>query len=76
MKINIPNQITLTCPSCDSDLFSIDDNEIATCSTCNLQLHKDELIEQNNIVDKLDTEQIAKDLAQEIKKIFKGNRWK
>ena len=76
MKINIPDQITLTCPSCDSDLFSIDDNEIAKCSTCNLQLHKDELIEQNNIADELDTEQIAKDLAQEIKKIFKGSRWK
>ncbi|RZG48485.1 ECs_2282 family putative zinc-binding protein [Acinetobacter wuhouensis] len=76
MKINIPDKITLTCPSCDSDLFSIDNNEIATCSTCNLQLHKDELIEQNNIADKLDTTQIAKDLAQEIKKIFKGNGWK
>ena len=44
MKLNIPNQkITLTCPSCESTFFSVDENEIATCGTCSLKLHKDEL---------------------------------
>ncbi len=43
MKLNIPDQqITLSCPSCDCTLFSIDENEIATCGTCGLKLHKDE----------------------------------
>jgi len=76
MKINIPDQIELTCPSCDNNLFSIDENEIATCATCDLKLHKNELIEQNNIIEKLDTKQIAKDLTKEMKKIFKGKGWK
>ena len=73
MKLNILDQhITLVCPNCESTLFSIDENEIVTCGTCDLKLHKDELIEQNNIVEKIDTNQIAKDLAKEMKKIFKG----
>ncbi|EXC74410.1 hypothetical protein J469_4187, partial [Acinetobacter baumannii 1046051] len=56
MKLNIPDQqITLSCPSCDCTLLSIDENEIATCGTCGLKLHKDELIEQNHILDKVDT---------------------
>lgn len=77
MKLNIPDQqITLSCPSCDSTLLSIDENEIATCGTCGLKLHKDELIEQNNILDKVDTNKIATDLAKEMKKIFKSKGWK
>ncbi len=77
MKLNIPNQqINLDCPNCESTLLSIDENEIVTCSVCDLKLHKDELIEQNNIVEKIDTNQIAKDLAKEMKKMFKGKGWK
>ncbi|TCH64752.1 hypothetical protein [Acinetobacter sp. ANC 4862] len=77
MKLNIPDQqITLVCPNCDSTFFSIDENEIVTCGTCDLKLHKDELIEQNNIADKIDTNQIAKDLAKKMKNIFKGKGWK
>ena len=77
MKLNIPSQkITLACPSCESTLFSIDENELATCGTCSLTLHKDELIEQNNILEKMDTNKIATDLAKEMKKMFKGKGWK
>lgn len=77
MKLNIPDQkITLVCPNCENTLFSMDENKIVTCSTCNLTLHKDELIEQNHVTDKIDTNKIAKDLAQEMKKIFKGKGWK
>ena len=76
MKINIQYQIEITCPSCDSNLFSIDENEMAKCATCDLQLHKNELIEQNNLLAKLDSKQIAKDLTKEMKKIFKGKGWK
>jgi hypothetical protein len=77
MKLNIPDQqITLSCPSCDCTLFSIDENEIATCGTCGLKLHKDELIEQNHILDKVDTNKIATDLEKEMKKIFKDKGWK
>lgn len=73
MKLNIPDQqITLVCPSCENTLFSIDENKIVTCGTCDLKLYKEELIEQNHIVDKIDTNQIAK----EMKKLFKGKGWK
>lgn len=77
MELNIPDQnITLVCPNCENTLFSIDENKIVTCGTCDLKLHKDELIDQNYIADKIDTNQIAKDLAKEMKKIFKGKGWK
>ena len=77
MKLNIPNQkITLTCPSCESTFFSVDENEIATCGTCSLKLLKDEVIEQNNLLEKVDTNKIATDLAKEMKKMFKGKGWK
>jgi protein PhnA len=49
---------------------------MAKCATCDLQLHKNELIEQNNLLAKLDSKQIAKDLTKEMKKIFKGKGWK
>lgn len=80
MKLNIPErEITLVCPNCDSPLLSKDENEIITCETCDLQLHKDELIEQNNIniVEKIDVNQIAEDLAKEMRKYLKvmgGNK--
>ncbi|MCO9047853.1 hypothetical protein KNR07_19015, partial [Acinetobacter baumannii] len=32
--------------------------------------------EQNHILDKVDTNKIATDLAKEMKKIFKGKGWK
>ncbi|EPF6238928.1 TPA: hypothetical protein MW699_002458 [Acinetobacter baumannii] len=77
MKINIPDQqIALTCPNCESNLLSIDENEIVTCGTCDLKLHKHELIDQNNIVEKIDTKQIAEDVAKEMKKFFKSKGWK
>lgn len=77
MKFNIPNQIiALTCPSCESSLFSINEDEIAICGTCDLKLHKNELIEQNNISDKVDTNKITTALTKEMQKMFKGKGWK
>ena len=44
MKIDIPKTVALECPSCNSTGHSIDDNQITTCGSCDLKLHKDELI--------------------------------
>jgi protein PhnA len=74
MKIDIPKTVALECPSCNSTGHSIDDNQITTCGSCDLKLHKDELIEQNksNIRSKINTKKIAEDLAKTLSKRFKN----
>lgn len=74
MKINIPKTVEIECPACDNTGHSIDDNEITTCGNCGLKLHKDELIEANKekAIQKINPEQIAKDLKKQFEKKFKN----
>lgn len=74
MKLNIPKTVTIECPSCDSTGHSTDDNDITTCGTCGLQLHKDELINANKtkIRKKINPEKIKQDLVKELRKKFKN----
>lgn len=77
MKLNIPSQtIQLTCPSCQSTTLSVDENQIVTCGICGLKINKNELIEQNNLSEKIDVEKLKKNVTNEMKKIFKGKHWK
>ncbi|MDM1285579.1 hypothetical protein [Acinetobacter indicus] len=76
MKLDLPESITLNCPSCKSEYLAIDEYKIVSCQTCGLKIHKDELINQNNLEEKINIEQLSKDLTKEIQKIFKGKNWK
>lgn len=74
MKIDIPKTVEIECPACDNTGHSIDDNDMTTCGTCGLELHKDELIEANKekVRQKINPEKIAKNLAKQLQKKFKN----
>lgn len=71
---SIPKTFTVKCPSCENTEHSMDENQMTVCSNCNLELHKDELIELNRdkAISEINTKKLAKDITQQLKKQLKG----
>jgi len=80
--------VSMLCPTCGLDQFatregSVDDALLVTCTSCGLEITKDDLVRANseNIDEQLNEvkEQLARDVEQELKKslgdAFKGNKY-
>lgn len=72
--------LNLLCPTCGSDQFEYDEDDMSLvkCSSCDREMTKDQLIEENseNIqvnVDEVKNE-IEKDFEKKVKDIFRNNK--
>ena len=75
--------INLLCPTCGCKDFSYDEGvdetiQIMTCASCEREFNKNELLQENseNIAEHLSEikSEVKKDLADQLRKSFSGNK--
>jgi len=66
--------ISLLCPTCGSDQFEYDeaDMSVVKCASCEREMTKDDLIEENSENIQINVEEVKKEIKTDIEKKFKN----
>jgi len=65
--------INLLCPTCGSDQFEYDEDDMSLvkCASCEREMTKDDLIEENSENIQVNVDEVKKEIKNDIEKKFK-----
>lgn len=65
--------INLLCPTCGSDQFEYDEHDMSLvkCASCEREMTKDDLIEENSENIQVNVDEVKKEIKNDIEKKFK-----